>query len=504
VTTALLRVPRLASLQPLVTGLSAVTASLLITALLVRVSPLTVLAAVVVGSIAAWMAVSDRYELSLAVLMLYLALVDGYVKLRIDTSWATLIRDLFLYAIVLGALVRAAVTGKKLSFPPLAGWVLAFCLVTLVQVFNPPNASMSTPLASVRPHIEFVPLFFLAFLTMTTKRRLGVFLTVLVTVGAVNGVVNVMQFDLTPEEFAAWGPGYERKILSNELVSPRAFLDEASGEARTRPFGLGADQGFGGMLAVLAIPGLLALILTLRRRLLLVAPLCILGGWLVIAVITSQARVVVVSAVLSVLIFAALATAARRIVPTMLVLVLALGLAFAAVSLFVSGREDATFRNYDTVTPGRLVDTTFAYRKDTIKQVPDYIREFPLGAGLGTGGPGAGFTGFEPTRKLNAESEWTYLLIEVGGFGMVLLTAFNLRLFGLALVGTRRLPDSDTRLMVAAIATPLFVMFAGWIVGIATASTPGSAYLWFAAGVIAYWLAGGRGTQIQHAPAEPS
>ena len=52
-----------------------------------------------------WLLLSERYELTLAVLMLYLGLLDGYVKLKLNTSWATLGRDALLYAIVAGALV---------------------------------------------------------------------------------------------------------------------------------------------------------------------------------------------------------------------------------------------------------------------------------------------------------------------------------------------------------------------------------------------------------------
>ena len=50
------------------------------------------------------MALTARYELTLAVLVLYLGLADGYVKLKLNTSYATLGRDLLLYAIAFGAL----------------------------------------------------------------------------------------------------------------------------------------------------------------------------------------------------------------------------------------------------------------------------------------------------------------------------------------------------------------------------------------------------------------
>ena len=42
----------------------------------------------------------------------------------------------------------------------------------------------------------------------------------------------------------------------------------------------------------------------------------------------------------------------------------------------------------------------------------------------------------------------------------------------------------------AGLAAPLFGIAAGWLVGVYTTSTPTAPYLWFAAGVISWWLVG--------------
>src|SRR3954463_2676797 len=96
------------------------------------VSTLSLLGFVGIGG---WMFVSRRYTLTLAVLMLYLCLLDGYLKLSTGSAYVTLARDLLLYAIVGGALARFALTKQPIRFPPLSGWVLAFVLVVLVCVF---------------------------------------------------------------------------------------------------------------------------------------------------------------------------------------------------------------------------------------------------------------------------------------------------------------------------------------------------------------------------------
>jgi glycosyltransferase involved in cell wall biosynthesis len=436
-----------------------------------------------------WMVVSDRYELTLAILFLYLGLLDGYVKLKLNTSWATLGRDALLYAIVAGALVRAAVRKKPIELPPLTGWVLAFCAVVLIQVFNPANGSWGHSIASVRPHLEFVPLFFLGYWTMRSKTRLRGFLLVLLLVAAVNGIVSFIQFNLTPGQFAGWGPGYEKLIYGAGSDSARAFVD-SSGILRTRPFGLGGDAGFGGVVGMLAVPAALALVVArVRARPLFLCLILSLAAGAGVAVITSQARFAVISSVLAALAFGILASVSRRVIGTFVALALAVAVTVATISV-VSGNSQSPFRKYKTITPDRVLTTTYNYRRDTLALVPKYATRYPLGAGIGSAGPAGGYgSGLTRGSNLNAESEPTYLLIELGIPGLLLLLAFNLKLFGLALRRAHRLPDVELRLLLAALIAPLFALFAGWIVGIATASSPASPYFWFVAGIAAYWLA---------------
>src|SRR5436190_18262937 len=50
---------------------------------------------------------NPRIEWSLVALMLYLGLLDGYIKLSTGNDLATLGRDVLLYSIVIGALMRS-------------------------------------------------------------------------------------------------------------------------------------------------------------------------------------------------------------------------------------------------------------------------------------------------------------------------------------------------------------------------------------------------------------
>ena len=464
-------------------------AGLAITVQMPAPTPVTVLAVVGVLAAGAWMLVSERYEWSLAILMLYVGLADGFLKLSTGSSQVTLVRDLLLYAIAAGALIRMAVRREQPALPPLTGWVVAWLVVIGVQLANPENSTLMHSLASVRPHAEWVPLFFLGYVVMRSRARIRGFLMLLVVIAAVNGVVGLVQLNLTPDQLSSWGPGYEKAINGEASVSQRAFVDE-EGNERNRPFGLGSDIGFGGSVGFLAVPAALALLgLGLRPDLRLLVAVLAVG--VVLAVITSEARVHVIAALVAILAFAGLTVTSRGGVRTVIGLGVGLAVAFAALSFVFSSSEEGSFDRYQSISsPGKALTTAYDYRSGVISQVPNYITEIPLGAGIGSKGPAGSFGGTAGGRHLNGESEPTFLLIELGIPGLAVMLGFMLRLLYLSTTKIRRVGDRETRVLLTAVAAPLFALFATWFAGVSTATTPGAPYLWFAAGVLSYWLLG--------------
>src|SRR5438270_3408 len=103
--------------------------------------------------IPAWLAVTKRTGLALAVVLLYMGLLDGVVKLRTGGQAATLGRDVLLYAVAIGMAVRAP---GPFRMPPLGGWVVAWTVVVLIQLANPRNSSMLHAFVSLRQDLEFV------------------------------------------------------------------------------------------------------------------------------------------------------------------------------------------------------------------------------------------------------------------------------------------------------------------------------------------------------------
>jgi hypothetical protein len=430
-----------------------------------------------------WMFVTERPAAALAVLLLYLGLIDGFIKLKVGTEAPTIGRDLLIYSLAIGMLLRSLVRREPIELPPLTIWIVGFVAAVLIQLLNPANQGWVHSVASLRQHIEFVPLFFIAYTVMRHKDRLRLFFLFLLFVASINGAVSLAQFNLTPDELAGWGPGYH-DLITGEGAAPRTAEGE-DGENVVRPPGLGSDMGFAGGLGAIALPGALALLALgrLNRRHALWAAVLTPGA--VVAIVTSQSRSVVVAGVVAVLVFGLLAMLAGQAARLILGGLVVVALGISAVS-FVGNQAEGAFYRYSSVAPTKVFGTTVEERASTLDQIPIYAGKFPLGAGIGSVGPAASFQG--KPRPLNAESQFTFMIIEIGLLGLILFIGFQVRLLTLFLAGLRRLRDMEARLLIAALITPLVTFMATWIVGVTTTSSPNAPYIWFAAGAAVWWL----------------
>jgi hypothetical protein len=162
---------------------------------------------------------------------------------------------------------------------------------------------------------------------------------------------------------------------------------------------------------------------------------------------------------------------------------------YASLSILTSNADEGAFDRYSDIAPGQAVGTAYEYRRDTIALVPEYIRDYPLGAGIGSKGPAGSRVGRSTVGgSLNAESELTFLIIEVGLPGLLVMLGLHMTLVGRAMRRIRRLANAESRLLLAGVAAPLVALLATWIVGVSTATTPSSPYFWFSAGILSYWL----------------
>jgi glycosyltransferase involved in cell wall biosynthesis len=454
-------------------------------------------AAVIAIGLCTFAFLSERYEATLLILLLYIGLLDGYLKNRGSGQLVVLGRDILLYAIVFGAAARLLIRRKALDFPPLTFWLLLWVGWMLVQVFNTHGGTLSHNVQALRPHFEFVPLFFFGYVALRHRRRIRWFLVALLAIAAVNGAVSLVQINLTPEQLAAWGPGYSERVHGTADLAPGQFVD-SSGRERVRPFGLGSDIGFAGVVGLLAAPGALALLMLSRNTVtkLTVVPLAALT---VVGVVTSQARVVIVGTVIGLMTLLILTTVARKKVATIVAAAVATAMAYVVVSALLSTLDPGTFNRYRSISPDQVLSTTWDYRKNTIEHIGEYAVQIPLGAGLGTVGPGTSVPGNPNVGMFDGESQFTFLLVEGGVIALAILLVLHLKVLTWAR-RIRRIDQPDQRVLLAALAAPLFGLFAAWIAGPTTATTPASPYFWFVAGALAFWLARERGGAVSVAP----
>jgi hypothetical protein len=443
---------------------------------------------VIVGGVSLWLATTRRTALALALFMVYIGALDGYVKLASGWQVLTFLRDVLLFSIVIGLLVRAQVQGRKLTPPPLTAWVVGFVLLVVVQVANPQGGTFAHSLAGVRQHLEFVPLFFLCFAFVRTTNALRVFVVLTLLLATANGIASWVQLGLTPEQMAAWGPGYAERVLGEEEFSrsPRTFEDEA-GKERVRPFGLGPDAGSGGIAGVLALGGIAAMAsLVGRARYLLFAVAMAAGA--VTAIFTSQGRGVVVCGVVIVVAYGLLIATSRGRTGGVVGLAVAAAVSLIVIQALVDAPGASTVR-YEGLAASQIVTTTSEARPDTVGAIWTAVTSYPFGAGLATAGPASSAPGgTDLASEVNAESELSFLTIETGVPGMLLLTSFTALLFVLALRNLRREPDREARVLLAAIIAPIAGLLALYYPSVPTASTPTGPYLWAVAGIVSYWL----------------
>jgi hypothetical protein len=322
-----------------------------------------------------------------------------------------------------------------------------------------------------------------------TTKALRVFVILLALIAAANGIVGLVQFKETPQQFASWGPGYAQRVLGLDgFGGGRTFTNGTTPGFSTRPFGLGSDEGAGGLFGVLALGGILALAsLHARRRRYLVFAVVMAAG-ATLAIITSQGRGVVVSSVIVVLAFGLLAATGKNRVTSLAGVALA-AIAAAFVVQAIVGSAGSTGVRYQGLSPSSIVQTTNTARGKSLARIPHNVATYPFGAGLGTAGPAGSAPGGSPlTNNVDAESEFSFLIVETGIAGTLVYVGFTIFLFVLGLRRCRQEPDREARLLLAALIAPLAGLLALYFVGPTSASVPGGPYLWAVGGIAAYWL----------------
>lgn len=434
--------------------------------------------------------VSARLEVTVAILGLYLGMLDGPVKLSIGSHEVTAaVRNVLILAVCLGVLMRIVVRRQSVRLPPLSGWVIAFTATVVIEVFNPKTEGILKIIGGFRQQLQWVPFFFFGYMLMRSTKRFRLLFILVGVMGLANGVMSAYQTELTPTQLAAWGPGYHNLIFvpSEGVGSGRTYTSE--GIARVRPPGLGSEAGFGGGVGAIALPLCLALIATSRRRK-WAGVLLALGAML--AILTGLGRLQVVGAGLAVGSFAGLAWLAgqrvTRVIGTVLaIVVIAIPVGVVVVSLLRSG----TFKRYERITAST---STATYKESAWKKIPQYLAADPFGFGLGSVGAVGSFGGRNTQllegHTVSSETQYNFIVNELGAPGLIVWVALSAYMIVFIALGMRRVRDGTLAIMLAATFAPFIAIFIEGFSGPTSASAAAGPYFWFVIGVAAYWFAG--------------
>jgi hypothetical protein len=209
----------------------------------------------------------------------------------------------------------------------------------------------------------------------------------------------------------------------------------------------------------------------------------------VVGIFTSEGRAAVLSAVVVIICYALLTITSRGQLRRLVALVLASVLALFVVSEISAAAGGSSAFRYQGLSLTHIFSTASGARGASWVAIPSNFAHFPFGAGLGVAGPAAGVSGGPALDNLvNAENEISFVTVETGIAGMLLVVGFTVSVFAIALRRCRFEPDSEARILLAAIIAPIGAMLALYAANSLTSQVPGAPYLWGVGGIAAYWL----------------
>jgi hypothetical protein len=452
---------------------------------------------------------STRYTVTLALLAFYLGVLDGPIKLEAANKIASGFRDILIIASGLGMLMRVANKRERMTLPPLAGWVLAFVAVAIVEALNPDTNGILKVVGGYRQELEFVPLFFFGYLIMRSKQRFRQLFLIFGVIALANGLVGAYQSRLSPGGLAGWGPGYGSDVQGkSESANGLGRTYAVEGVAHPRPPALGSDAGFGGGVGVLALPGLLAMLTVPRLRRRWPILLCALGAVLGIATAASRTSIIIALATLlsfGVISMVAGIRVARPLASLLAVVVLAGVVVWALVAIDGSAvfhRQESIVTTLTRLAGGGSEGGEASEEKGTggdgkekhLSEIPRDLVDAPFGLGLGVSGSAGGFGGHEKvtieSEKVSGGSAYNLLAVELGAPGLLLWLGLTVSVLMLGIRRLRRVTDPELRIYLVAVLASYVGFTVQGLAGTTLAVTPAGAYLWFVPGVIAYWFAG--------------
>jgi hypothetical protein len=435
---------------------------------------------------------NSRLEVTVTILAVYLGCLDGPLKgFGGGGTLTAVVRDVLIFAVVIGSVVRLLARPEPLRMPAMSGWMFSFIALVMVEALNPNTQGLLKIAGGYRQQLEWVPFFFFGYALINTRERMRKMFLILGAIALANGVVGAVQARLSPHQLASWGPGYAERIEGANGVSGTTFRSE--GEGHVRPVALGSDIGFGGTVGVIALPGTMALMAARYKRRKWVIPLFATGALLAVA--TSLSRTSVLGAIITLFAFGLFSlSAGRQMIRPLAAMLVLVVLGVGVVTALSSTEGESAFSRYSSIAPEKVATTAPSYKELSLKQIPNDVANDPFGFGLGVSGAAASFGGRTNVKLeghgFSAETQYNFVMNEVGLPGLIVWIALTFYLLWLAATRLRTVADIEVRIGLAAISAVIAGLTIMGFAGAFMAGSGAGPYFWFAMGVIAYWLVG--------------
>jgi hypothetical protein len=187
-------------------------------------------------------------------------------------------------------------------------------------------------------------------------------------------------------------------------------------------------------------------------------------------------------------------SAGRHMLRPLLAMFAVMVLAIGVVTALTETGQGSTFSRYASISPENAAQTSTSYKEISLKQIPKVIAQDPFGFGLGVSGASASFGGRTNVtlegHGFSNETQYNFVMNEVGVPGLVLWVALCLYLVFLGATRLRTVRDIEVRIGLAAIHAVLVGLTITGFVGAFATGQAGGPFFWFATGVVAWWLLG--------------
>jgi len=394
-------------------------------------------------------------------LFLYLAYGTFEIAVKRFTHFAWYVYPikftLFFLAVATWWAARPSLKARRFT-PPLALVLSGYIALAALQIFNPNQPNPFVGVLGWMTDFMYLVLYFVAFDLLREERDVERLLWLTAALGVLSSVACMAESWIGAEQLQLQYPTFVPLLI---------FTDD--GGVLYRPTSLVP------YIEIFGVAAMVALIAMKRHRVAL-----LLGGIgvCVFASLLHAVRITWVSAVL----FVGLFTLLEWRKSWMGALAVA-GCVFVAIGQF--GLTEGVSARFDTLTTP--IQTFQTNRLGGLVAVSRVVRDYPLGLGVGEGGPGLRFIGAAggPTR-LGTHNYLTDLAGQLSIIGPLLFLTFG---FGIGLLGWRTLRRRDIpagrRVMLRAslaLFGAILIMFFG---GGALGAYPENEYFWLLAGVIA-------------------